>query len=158
MEKKHVINDIIRPCHRQPVPLGYRNKILYFVRYRLERTIDMSLPPSFLLKSLDQHCPIGICRTQATDVTHIRNLKFCSNHIKKKKRDEFKYFLWPYISPKSSIQPVINRKIMRRIFFLLNIWNPVCIWYFSTSQFGPATFQALTRHMWLVAFRLFVQI
>lgn len=37
------------------------------------------------------------------------------------------------------------------LFFTLNLKFPCVFYTYGTSQFGPATFKVLSRHIWLVA-------
>lgn len=89
--------------------------------------------PSFFCLEIPRSVLSNRNRMQITNAADICNFKFSSNHIKKKHmKFSIIFSLTQYsISKILSFQQVTNIKILRCLtfFFLLSIWNPVCILY-----------------------------
>ena len=52
--------------------------------------------------------------------------------------------------PKADVQPLNHRGIPH--YFMYLVFNILCVFYtYNKSQFGPAIFQGLISHLWLVA-------
>ena len=89
---------------------------------------------------------------QATSVSHLCNFKFSSSHIfKSKKKDKINLNNISYITRyiKNIMILTCNQcKNINEVFYIL--FFILSLQHVSTSQFGLATIQVLSSHMWLV--------